>query len=214
MRAWPRMEKDGEGSLQTGQSMQSSVRDRVERGMRMARSSGTMGLLVREFPVLSSNARSFVRNHPREARAAIAAALEAVAAQRDIDDGTDVPEQLRPFVVHRSDDEAILGVSEAANRLEVSRTTVYEWVKTTKLIGWRATKRGLRIPAGQILGAARVVPGLKDIVDVIGEPELAWAFLTQEWAFEEKVELPLDLLKNGRINEVLGAASGFGDTFT
>ena len=140
----------------------------------MDKSSGTMGFLVREFPVLSSNARRFVRNHPREARAVIAAALEAVAAQGDVDDGADVPEQLRPFIVRRSDDEAILGVSEAAKRLEVSRTTVYDWVKTTRLIAWRATKRGLRIPAGQILGAGRVVPGLKEIVDVIGEPELAW----------------------------------------
>ena len=182
--------------------------------MRMATSNGTMGFLVREFPSLSSNARSFVRDHPREARAAIAAALEAVATQRDADDGADVPEQLRPFVVRRSNDEAILGVSEAAKRLEVSRTTVYAWVKTTRLIAWRATKRSLRIPAGQILGAGRVVPGLKDIVDEIGEPELAWAFLTQERAFEETVELPLDLLKEGRIDEVLGAAPGFGNTFT
>ena len=182
--------------------------------MRMVRSSETMGFLAREFPALSSNASSFARNHPREARAAITAALEAVAAQRNADDEAGIPEQLCPFIVRRSGNEAILGVSEAAKRLEVSRTTVYEWVKTTKLIAWRATKRGLRIPAEQILGAGRVVPGLKDIVDVIGKPELAWAFLTQEWAFEEAVELPLDLLKKGRIDEVLGAAPGFGDTFT
>ncbi len=180
----------------------------------MASSSVTMGFLVKEFPGLSSSARSFVRKHPREAHAAITAALEAVAAQHNVDDYPDVPEQLRQFVIRRSDCEAILGVSEAAERLEVSRTTVYEWVKATKLIAWRATKRGLRIPAGQILGAGRVVPGLKDIVDVIEEPELAWAFLTQEWAFEETVERPLELLKKGRIDEVLAAAPGFGDTFT
>ena len=180
----------------------------------MVRSGDTMGFLVREFPSLSGNARSFVRNNPRETRVAIAAALEAVAAQQDLDGGTEVPEQLRPFVVRRSDDETILGVSEAAERLEVSRTTIYAWVEAIRLIAWKTTKRGLRIPAGQILGARRVVPGLKDVVDAIGEPELSWVFLTQEWAFEETTALPLDLLKKGRIDDVLGAASGFGDTFT
>jgi len=184
----------------------------------MARSGespvGMMGLLVEEFPVLTSNARRFVRNHPREARAAVAAALEAVAAQRHFEDVEDVPERLRRFVVRGGADEGIVGVSEAAERLEVSRTTVYEWARTNKLIAWKTTKRGLRIPAGQILGAGRVVPGLKDVVDAIGDSELAWAFLTQEWAFAETVALPLELLKDGRIDEVLDAAPGFGATFT
>jgi len=179
-----------------------------------APAGGTMGVLLEEFPVLSGAARKFVRSHPREARAAVAAALEAVAAQREVADVEDLPEPLRPFVVRRRVDEGVLGVSEAAARLEVSRTTVYAWARTTRLIAWRATKRGLRIPAAQILGAGRVVPGLKEVVDAIGDPELAWSFLTQEWAFEEAVVLPLDLLKDGRIDEVLDAAPGFGVTFT
>ena len=180
----------------------------------MAGSSGTIGLLEREFPALSSNVRNFVRKHPRKASIAITAALEAVAAQQYIDGGADISEQLRPFVVRRSDDDAILGVTEAAVRLKVSRTTIYQWARTMRLITWRVTKRGLRIPAGQILGPGKVVPGLKEVVDVIGESELAWAFLAQEWEFDETVALPLDLLKAGRIDEVLGAASGFGDSFT
>ena len=176
----------------------------------------TMGLLIDEFefPVLSGAARSFVRNHPREAGVAVAAALEAIAAQRDTKELADLPERLRPFVVRRGSGDGILGVSEAAERLEVSRTTVYEWVRTTRLIAWRTTKRGWRIPDGQIPGAGRVVPGLKEVVDAIGDPELAWAFLTQEWAFERSLALPLDLLKIGRIEEVLNAAPGFGTTFT
>ncbi len=187
-------------------------------GVEMASSrgpaGGTMGRLLQEFPVLSGAARSFVRNHPREARAAIAAALEAVAAQREIEGIGDVPERLRPFVVRRGADEGILGVSEAAARLELSRTTVYEWARTARLIAWKTTKPGLHIPAAQILGAGRVVPGLKDVVGAIGDPELAWVFLIQEWAFEKTVALPLDLLKDGRIDEVLDAAPGFGATFT
>ncbi len=194
------------------------AKDASQTGDEMAGSSGPAsgmtGLLLEGFPVLSGAARKFVRSHPREARAVVAAALEAVAVQRGVEDITDVPERLRPFVVRQRADDGILGVSEAANRLAVSRTTVYEWARTTRLIAWRATKRGLRIPAAQILGAGRVVPALKDVVDVIGDPELAWAFLTQEWAFENMVALPLDLLEDGRVDEVLDAAPGFGATFT
>ncbi len=79
-----------------------------------ATAGGTAGLLLEGFPVLSGAARKFVRSHPWEARAAVAAALEAVAAQR----------------------------------LEVSRTTVYEWARTARLVAWRTTKRDLRPRAG------------------------------------------------------------------
>ena len=175
---------------------------------------GTMDFLVEEFPVLSNKARKFVRSHPRQARAAIVVALEAVAAQQEISDVAEVPGRLRPYVVRRSADEGMIGVSEAAKRLGVSRTTVHAWAKTNKLIAWKTSKPSLRIPAGQILGPERIVPGIKDVVDIIGDPELAWAFLTQEWAFEETVALPLDLLRDNRIDEVLGVAPGFGDTFT
>ena len=176
----------------------------------------TMGFLVDEFPRLSNCARTFVRDHPREARLAVAAALEAVAAQcgtEDADAGAQVPEGLRPFLVRRGGGEDILGVSEAAKRLKVSRTTVYDWVDRRTLVAWRSTKRELSIPAAQILGAGRVVAGLADVVDAIGDPELAWAFLSQEWPFDDTVTAPLTLLKAGRMDDVLGAAAGFGTTF-
>ena len=175
----------------------------------------TMGLLADEFPALSNRAKTFVRDHPREARLAVAAALEAVAAQcetEDADAAAHVPEGLRPFLVRRAGDD-ILGVSEAAKRLEVSRTTVYDWVDRNALVAWRSTKRGLSIPAAQILGAGKVVAGLADVVEAIGDPELAWAFLSQEWPFDDTLTAPLTLLKAGRLDDVLGAAAGFGTTF-
>ena len=176
----------------------------------------TMGFLVDEFPGLSNTARTFVRDHPREARLAVVVALEAVAAQCEAEDthaGAEVPEALRPFLVRRGVDEDILSVSEAARRLEVSRTTVYNWVARKTLVAWGATKRGLSIPAAQILGAGNVVAGLADVVEAIGDPELAWAFLSQEWPFGDTVTTPLALLKAGRTDDVLGAAAGFGATF-
>ena len=174
-----------------------------------------MGFLVEGIPVLSKSAREFAVQHPREARLAVAVALETAAAQREADGyGVDVPERLRPFIVRRTGGEKILGASEAAARLGVSRTTVYDWVQRGTLVAWKSTKRGLSIPAAQILGPGAVVAGLADVVEVIGDPELAWSFLTQEWPFEDAVALPLDVLKTGRIREVLSAAPGFGDTFT
>ncbi len=168
--------------------------------------------LVQECPALSSRTREFVRRRPGEARLAVAVALETAAAQYAVEDS--VPGKLRPFIVDRNRGKDILGVSEAAARLEVSRTTVYDWVARGTLLAWKSTKRGLSIPAAQVLGPGRVVPGLANVMEVIGDPELAWIFLTRDWPFEETVAQPLELLKAGRMEEVLGAAPGFGASFT
>ena len=183
----------------------------------MARSTGpVMGFLTEGLPKLSSDARNFIREHPGEARLAVAVALETAAAQSEAAAGgseEEVPEQLRPFVVSGAG-EQILGVTEAAARLRVSRTTVYDWAERNTLIAWKSTKRGLNIPAEQIVGPGRVVAGLADFVEVVGDPELAWAFVSQEWPFDETAARPLERLKAGRLDEVLSAAAGFGATFT
>ena len=79
----------------------------------------------------------------------------------------EVADQLRPFIIGPPTED-ILGVTEAATRLGVSRTTVYEWSDRHTLIAWKGTKRGLMIPAAQIVGIGRVVPGLADVVEAIG----------------------------------------------
>ena len=175
-----------------------------------------MGFLAKGLSALSSGAREFVRDHPREARMAVAVALEAAAAQCEAELGgplDGVPGQLRPFIVSAAGED-IVGVSEAASRLGVSRTTVYDWAERGTLIAWRSTKRGLSIPAAQILGPGRVASGLADVVEVVGDAELAWAFLTQDWPFEDGAGPPFKRLTTGRLDEVLFAAPGFGATFT
>lgn len=139
----------------------------------------------------------------------MAVPLEAPAARRE---RLEVPERLAPFI--RSKDLDTIGASEAAERLKVSRTTVYHWATRKRLLAWTSDKRGLTIPAAQILGPGRVVPGLPKVLDVIDDPELAWAFLTQEWPFSDTVARPLDKLARGQIDEVIDAAPGFGTTFT
>ena len=175
-----------------------------------------MGFLVNSPPKLSSGAREFIREHPEEARVAVAVALETAAAQSGAE-GTrlpeDVPARLRRFLVDRNRED-LIGVTEAASRLGVSRTTVYDWAARNTLIAWRSTKRRLNIPASQIVGPGRVTAGLAEVVDVVGEPELAWAFLSQDWPFEDGVARPIERLRSGGLDEVLSAAAGFGATFT
>ena len=144
-------------------------------------------------------------------------ALETAAAQCEVIGdfpSVEVPAQLEPFIVRRSKGRGLIGVSEAAERLEVSRTTVYDWAARGTLLAWKSTKRGMSIPAAQILGPAKVVPGLARVLDCIGDPELAWAFLTQEWPFADETARPLDELLAGGAEEVIDAAPGFGTTFT
>ena len=173
-------------------------------------------LLEKDFPPLSAAATEFVRRRPQEARSAVAAALEAAAKQSAAGGpAEDIPDQLKPFVVdspeHRS---ATIGATAAAERLEVSRTTIYDWARKGTLLAWRVTRRGLRIPAGQILGPGKVIPGLPEILDAIGDPELAWTFLTQEWPFEDETAVPLEKLKAGQVRAVVDAAPGFGAVFS
>ena len=166
---------------------------------------------------LSSSASRFLQAHPREARMVVTAALEAAALQheRQAADPSDVvPEDLMSFGVHRPPGADMIGVSEAAARLEVSRTTVYDWVDKHKLVGWKTTKRGLVIPVEQILGPGRVVPGLEQVLAVIEDPELTWFFLSQDWPFAKNAARPLDKLKSGQVEEVVDAAFGFDTTFT
>jgi excisionase family DNA binding protein len=147
---------------------------------------------------------------------AVAAALEAAAVQYEMESdasATEVPESLKSFVVHRRPASDMTGVSDAAARLRVSRTTVYDWVEKKTLLGWKSTKRGLTIPVEQIIGPGKVVPGIAEVLQIIDDPELAWVFLSEEWPFTDQVARPIDKLKAGDVEEVVNAAPSFGTAF-
>lgn len=129
-------------------------------------------------------------------------------------EAADVPESLKPFVVHRRQDPNLIGVSKAAVRLRVSRSTVNDWVEKKILLGWKSARRGLMIPAEQILGPGQIVPGIAPVLEIIDDPELTWAFLSEEWPFADQTARPLDKLKAGDVEDVISAAPGFGTTFT
>jgi excisionase family DNA binding protein len=174
-------------------------------------------------PSLSRAAAQFVDKHPNEVPRIVATALEAAAALEATEGAAAperaLPEALRRLVVPaRADTESgrVLSISEAAERLEVTRVTIYAWVEAKRLLAWRATRRGMLIPAEQILGPGEVVPGIDRVLDVIAEPAAAWDFLSEESPFIDPraSKRPIDALKAGEVDAVVAAAHSFLEAFT
>ena len=140
---------------------------------------------------------------------------------KQLDGGTtaDVPPQLDQFIEvieESANADGIVGVMEIADQLHMPEAKVLDWAKQNILIAWPSAKGGLNVPKGQIRPGSTppVVSHLQDVVDAVGDAELAWSFLTQEWPFKDKVVQPLKLMDQGRYDEVVFAAKGFGATFT
>jgi excisionase family DNA binding protein len=194
------------------------LNDTVERVERVERVE--QPLTVR--PALSRAAVRFVETHPDEVQRIVATALETAAAL----DATGVPAgtrslspalqrlvtSARPSV----EEGRVLSVSEASELLEVTRVTVYAWIEAKRLLAWRATRRGVLIPAEQIVGPGEVVPGIERVLKVIAEPAAAWDFLTEEspYVTADALRRPIDALKAGEIDVVVAAAHSFLNTFT
>jgi excisionase family DNA binding protein len=109
-----------------------------------------------------------------------------------------------------------LSISEAAERLDVTRVTIYAWIESKRLLAWRATRRGVLIPAEQILSKGDVVRGISEVLAVIPDPEAAWDFLDEESAFidPETSVRPIEALRDGKINAVVAAAHSFLEAFS
>ena len=139
----------------------------------------------------------------------MARALEAAAALEAAQGAAPeraLPEALRRFAVPKTG--RVLSISEAAEMLEVTRVTIYAWIEAKRLLAWRATRRGMLIPAEQILGPGEVVPGIDRVLAVISEPAVAWDFLRQELPDIDPnaLQRPIDALKDGEIDAVVAAA--------
>ena len=165
----------------------------------------------------SKLANQFIHEHPKQAEKILLEALEAGKSKRYAPDNRqtdDIPDALKPFVVYEPIQSNVLNVSQAAIALGVSRTTVYQWVKSHTLLGWASTKPGLTIPTEQIIRQGKVVSGIPQVLEIIEDPELAWEFLAEEWPFAEYAARPIDKLRAGQVEDVVNAAPSFGTAFT
>jgi excisionase family DNA binding protein len=172
-------------------------------------------------PALSRAAVQFVEKHPKEVTRIVANALEAAAAEAGLVVAPErvVPDALRRLVIAPKSDSSqarVLSISEAAESLEVTRVTVYAWIESKRLLAWRATRRGVLIPAEQIVGAGEVVPGIERVLAVIPDAEAAWDFLNEESAFvdPESSVRPIDALRQGKADAVVAAAHSFLEAFS
>jgi excisionase family DNA binding protein len=159
---------------------------------------------------LSEAGKRYLDEHPERAHRVASEAIEAEARREA--GMNEIPETLRPFVRGREDGPEIISLSEASRRLSVTRTTLYDWVRKRRLLAWSTSKRGLKIPAEQILGPERIVDGIDQVWAILVDPELVWVFLSEEQPFEDEVARPIDKLKAGQIDDVVGAARAYGST--
>jgi excisionase family DNA binding protein len=170
-------------------------------------------------PALSRAAARFVDKHPNEVPGIVANALEDAALEADLvgRDERVLPDALRKLIKARSSEQGrVLSISEAAERLDVTRVTIYAWIESKRLLAWRATRRGVLIPAEQILSKGDVVRGISEVLAVIPDPEAAWDFLDEESAFiDPEVSVrPIEALRDGKINAVVAAAHSFLEAFS
>jgi len=180
-----------------------------------------IGFRVDTLRGLSRRAKDYLRRHPKDARKVVADALESAAEAAatvtyKVNGKTiEVPKRLVHLIDVPKRRPELIGIAEAANRLKVSQKTVRGWVKDRVMLGWKTEGRGLVVPKEQIMGPGKVAPGIKELVAIIdGDPSLTWIFLQKEWPFEHDVMRPIDKLKAGKVEEVLGTAPGFGSDFT
>jgi excisionase family DNA binding protein len=172
-------------------------------------------------PTLSRAAAQFVEKHPNEVTGIVANALEAAALEAGLVVAPErvLPEALRRLVVARQSDSGtgkVLSISEAAEFLDVTRVTVYAWIESERLLAWRATRRGVLIPAEQILGAGAVAPGIERVLAVIPDAQAAWDFLDEESAFvdPDRSVRPIEALREGKVDAVVAAAHSFLEAFS
>ncbi len=173
-------------------------------------------------PTLSRAAVRFVETHPDEVHRIVATALETAAALEasGLRMATwSLPPALRRLVRPAralGDERSVLNISEAAERLEVTRVTVYAWIESKRLLAWRATRRGVLIPTEQIMGPGAVLPGIDRVLGVIPDPSAAWDFLSEDSPYfdSDALRRPMDALKAGDIDAVIAAAHSFLDAFT
>lgn len=97
----------------------------------------------------------------------------------------------------------VAGPSEIERTFGTRRSTLHDWHKRGAVIGLLKGERKHVFPLAQFIDG-RPVEGMAEVTRVIGNPRVAWQWLTQP-----KPSIggkPLDRLKQGHVAQVVGAA--------
>ncbi|MGX5829841.1 antitoxin Xre/MbcA/ParS-like domain-containing protein [Mesorhizobium sp. 43Arga] len=148
-------------------------------------------------------------------------ALAAEAARRSEAGAMDMPTALPAdetlAALPRSDDLESMLIEDWAGRvagstyleenLRIARSTLHRWQRRGDVIALRKGGRKHVFPLAQFVDG-RPVAGISDVQSLIGNPRLAWLWLTRPAARLDG-RIPIDLLRQDQIEEVVEAARAF-----
>lgn len=107
-----------------------------------------------------------------------------------------------------------LSADEAAQKLGMSKVAILKRLKAGRLLAWREERQNAyRFPAWQFEANA-VLPGLERVLSILqssrmlDESGLLFFFLSKSRFLNGR--RPLDLLREGRVHQVIQAAEGYG----
>lgn len=101
----------------------------------------------------------------------------------------------------------VAGSTYLEENLRIARSTLHRWQRRGDVIALRKGGRKHVFPLAQFVDG-RPVAGISDVLELIGNPRLAWLWLTRP-AAQLDGRIPIDLLRADQIEEVVEAARVF-----
>ncbi|MER8628877.1 MbcA/ParS/Xre antitoxin family protein [Mesorhizobium opportunistum] len=101
----------------------------------------------------------------------------------------------------------VAGSTYLEENLRIARSTLHRWQRRGDVIALRKGGRKHVFPLAQFVDG-RPVAGISDVLKLIGNPRLAWLWLTRP-AAQLDGRIPIDLLRADQVDEVVEAARMF-----
>ncbi|TPN36533.1 DUF2384 domain-containing protein [Mesorhizobium sp. B2-3-3] len=101
----------------------------------------------------------------------------------------------------------VAGSTYLEENLRIARSTLHRWQRRGDVIALRKGGRKHVFPLAQFVDG-RPVAGISDVLSLIGNPRLAWLWLTRP-AAQLDGRIPIDLLRQDHVEEVVEAARVF-----
>ncbi|TPM36220.1 antitoxin Xre/MbcA/ParS toxin-binding domain-containing protein [Mesorhizobium sp. B2-3-4] len=98
----------------------------------------------------------------------------------------------------------VAGSTYLEENLRIARSTLHRWQRRGDVIALRKGGRKHVFPLAQFVDG-RPVAGISEVLDLIGNPRLAWLWLTRP-AAQLDGRIPIDLLRADQVEEVVAAA--------
>ncbi|MGX7876471.1 MbcA/ParS/Xre antitoxin family protein [Mesorhizobium sp. ORM6] len=101
----------------------------------------------------------------------------------------------------------VAGSTYLEENLRIARSTLHRWQRRNDVIALRKGGRKHVFPLAQFVDG-RPVAGISNVLELIGNPRLAWLWLTRP-AAQLDGRIPIDLLRADQVEEVVEAAHVF-----